>query len=148
MKNKRQRRILEIVSEEDISTQKELADRLRSEGYEITQATISRDIKELQLIKVSNGGDRYKYGRPQDSIPGDSKLRLIFREFVLSYEYSENIIIVNTAPGNANTVAYVIDRLNWQQVIGTLAGDDTIMLIVKPKEAVPDVIELIEGYLE
>lgn len=147
MKNKRQRRILEIVTSEDISTQKELADRLRSEGFEITQATISRDIKELQLIKVSTGGDRYKYGRPQDSIPGDSKLRLIFREFVLSYEYSENIIIVNTAPGNANTVAYVIDRLNWQQVIGTLAGDDTIMLIVKPKEAVPEVIELIEGYL-
>lgn len=147
MKNKRQRRILEIVSEEDIATQKELADHLRNEGFDITQATVSRDIKELQLIKIATSGERYKYGRPQDSVPGDNKLRMIFREFVLSYDYSENIIIVNTAPGNANTVAYVIDRLNWQPVIGTLAGDDTIMLIIKPKDAVPEVLHLIDNYL-
>lgn len=147
MKNRRQRRILEIVAEQDIATQKELADVLKEEGFDITQATVSRDIKELQLIKVAVGGDRYKYGRPQDAVPGDGKLRMIFREFVLSYEASENIIMVNTAPGNANTVAYVIDRLNWPQVIGTLAGDDAILCVVKPKEAVPEVLALIESYL-
>lgn len=148
MKNKRQRRILEIVQQESIATQKELADRLCAEGFDITQATVSRDIKELKLIKVATGDDCYKYGQAQDALPGDGKLRLIFREFVLSYDYSENIVIVNTAPGNANTVAYVIDRLNWAPVIGTLAGDDTIMLIVKAKEDVPKVIELIECYLD
>ncbi|MFP5527354.1 arginine repressor [Peptococcus simiae] len=145
--NKRQRRILELVLEQQISTQKELAERLREEGYQITQATVSRDIKELQLVKVPIGGDQYKYGRSQDSVPGESKLRMLFREFVLSYDSSENLVIINTPPGNANTIAYFIDRLGWPEVIGTIAGDDTIMLICKPKEAVPVVIGYIEHYI-
>lgn len=145
--NKRQRRILELVLEQQISTQKELAELLRQEGYQITQATVSRDIKELQLVKVPIGGDEYKYGRSQDSVPTEAKLRMLFREFILSYDSSENLIIVNTAPGNANTIAYAIDRLGWPEVVGTIAGDDTIMLICKPTEAVPTVIGYIDHYI-
>lgn len=146
MKNRRQRRILEIVSNETIGTQKELAERLQQEGFETTQATISRDIKELLLVKVNIGGDRYKYVIAQETPVTDAKLRMVLREFILSYDYSENLLILNTAPGNANTVASAIDRARWPQVIGTLAGDDTVMLVIKPKEAVQDVVEKIEDY--
>lgn len=146
MKNRRQRRILEIVSNETIGTQKELAERLQQEGFETTQATISRDIKELLLVKVNIGGDRYKYVIAQETPATDAKLRMVLREFILSYDYSENLLILNTAPGNANTVASAIDRARWPQVIGTLAGDDTVMLVIKPKEAVQEVVEKIEDY--
>ena len=146
MKNRRQRRILEIVSNETIGTQKELAERLQQEGFETTQATISRDIKELLLVKVNIGGDRYKYVIAQETPVTDAKLRMVLREFILSYDYSENLLVLNTAPGNANTVASAIDRARWPQVIGTLAGDDTVMLVIKPKEAVQEVVEKIEDY--
>lgn len=146
MKNRRQRRILEIVSNETIGTQKELAERLQQEGFETTQATISRDIKELLLVKVNIGGDRYKYVIAQETPVTDAKLRMVLREFILSYDYSENLLILNTAPGNANTVASAIDRARWPQVIGTLAGDDTVMLVIKPKEAVQEVVKKIEDY--
>lgn len=146
MKNRRQRRILEIVSNETIGTQKELAERLQQEGFETTQATISRDIKELLLVKVNIGGDRYKYVIAQETPVTDAKLRMVLREFILSYDYSENLLILNTAPGNANTVASAIDSARWPQVIGTLAGDDTVMLVIKPKEAVQEVVEKIEDY--
>ena len=146
MKNRRQRRILEIVSNETIGTQKELAERLQQEGFETTQATISRDIKELLLVKVNIGGDRYKYVIAQETPVTDAKLRMVLREFILSYDYRENLLILNTAPGNANTVASAIDRARWPQVIGTLAGDDTVMLVIKPKEAVQEVVEKIEDY--
>ncbi len=146
MKNRRQRRILEIVSNETIGTQKELAERLQQEGFETTQATISRDIKELLLVKVNIGGDRYKYVIAQETPVTDAKLRMVLREFIISYDFSENLLILNTAPGNANTVASAIDRARWPQVIGTLAGDDTVMLVIKPKEAVQDVVEKIEDY--
>ena len=146
MKNRRQRRILEIVSNETIGTQKELAERLQQEGFETTQATISRDIKELLLVKVNIGGDRYKYVIAQETPVTDAKLRMVLREFIISYDFSENLLILNKAPGNANTVASAIDRARWPQVIGTLAGDDTVMLVIKPKEAVKDVVEKIEDY--
>lgn len=146
MKNRRQRRILEIVSNETIGTQKELAERLQQEGFETTQATVSRDIKELLLVKVNIGGDRYKYVIAQETPVTDAKLRMVLREFIISYDFSENLLILNTAPGNANTVASAIDRARWPQVIGTLAGDDTVMLVIKPKEAVKDVVEKIEDY--
>ena len=146
MKNRRQRRILEIVSNETIGTQKELAERLQQEGFETTQATISRDIKELLLVKVNIGGDRYKYVIAQETPVTDAKLRMVLREFIISYDFSENLLILNTAPGNANTVASAIDRARWPQVIGTLAGDDTVMLVIKPKEAVKDVVEKIDDY--
>ena len=146
MKNRRQRRILEIVSNETIGTQKELAERLQQEGFETTQATISRDIKELLLVKVNIGGDRYKYVIAQETPVTDAKLRMVLREFIIRYDYSEYLLILNTAPGNANTVASAIDRAGWQQVIGTLAGDDTVMLVIKPKEAITEVVEKIEEY--
>lgn len=147
MKNRRQRRILEIVANEEIGTQKELAERLLHEGFETTQATISRDIKDLMLVKVPVDDDRYKYAIRRETMVTDAKLRMVLWEFLNSYDYSENILVLNTAPGNANTVASAIDHAGWKEIIGTIAGDDTIFLVIKPKEAVTDVIARIESYI-
>lgn len=147
MKSKRQNRILTLLDTESISTQKELAERLRKEGFAITQATVSRDIKELRLTKVSIGDNRYQYVVPKDQ-PKGHKLQLVLQEFLLSYEFSENLIVLKSAPGNANTIASAIDQSQWPEIIGTLAGDDTVMLIVKPREAVLDVLKRIDGYLK
>ena len=97
-------------------------------------------------MKVNIGGDRYKYVLAQDTPVTDAKLRMVLREFIISYDYSENLLILNTAPGNANTVASAIDRAGWPQVIGSLAGDDTVMLVIKPREAVVEVVDKIEEY--
>lgn len=147
MKNKRQRRILELIGNEEIGTQKQLAERLQDEGFRITQATVSRDIKELTLAKVHIEGERYKYVKAQEGKMSEERLRMVLREFILSYDYSDNILVVNTPPGNANTVASAIDGLGWSEIIGSLAGDDTILFVIKPKEAIEEVIKQLEYYL-
>ena len=147
MKSKRHRKILELIKENDIATQEELADFLRQEGFNVTQATVSRDIKELALVKVSAGGDQYKYAMPPEVSVSESRLRFMLKEFVINYDYSENIMIIHTAPGNANAVASALDTAKWDNIIGSVAGDDTILLVIKPKEAVNKIIEKLEWYL-
>ena len=144
MKTKRHRKILELIKENVISTQEELADILRAEGYNVTQATVSRDIKELALVKVSAGGDNYKYALPPEVSVSESRLRFMLKEFVINYDYSENIMIIHTAPGNANAVASALDTAKWENIMGSVAGDDTILLVIKPKEAMDAVIEKLE----
>lgn len=147
MKTKRHRKILELIKENDISTQEELADILRAAGYNVTQATVSRDIKELALVKVSAGGDNYKYAMPPEVSVSESRLRFMLKEFVVSYDYSENIMIIHTAPGNANAVASALDTAKWENIMGSVAGDDTILMVIKPKEAMESVAKKLEWYL-
>ena len=133
----------------NIATQEELAIALRQEGYDVTQATVSRDIKELALIKVNSTGDQYRYAKPgDDSALPDNKLRFMLKEFVVNYAASENLLVIHTAPGNANAVASAIDKAQWKYIIGTIAGDDTIVLIVQEKDKVADVIECLKQYLD
>lgn len=133
MKFKRQKRILEIIESRPISTQEELADALRNAGFDVTQATVSRDIKELRLIKIANEKNEYRYGVAQEQslVVNEDRLRRMIRELVISYEFSGNILVLRTFPGNANTIASLIDGAGWQEVIGTIAGDDTILLVIK-----------------
>lgn len=149
MKSRRHRKILEIIQDKNISTQEELANELKASGFNVTQATVSRDIKELALIKVSYDGDQYRYAEPnEDSVVSDSRLRFMLREFVINFDSSENMLVIRTAPGNANAVASAIDKAQWQGVLGTIAGDDTILMIVKHREDVKKIIEKIQSYLE
>ncbi len=144
MKARRQAKILEVIKSHVIETQEELAEALGRHGIPVTQATVSRDIKELQLNKVPTGDGRYKYAMP-DEVPTASwdKRRRIFRDSVLDVDYSENIIIVKSLPGTAPGVGSAIDHLGWTELIGSVAGDDTVMVIVKPKEATEGVVERI-----
>lgn len=149
MKVRRQKKIIEIIESQIISTQEELAEALMKAGYDVTQATVSRDIKELGLVKIPGENYTYRYGVPgeQGIALNEDKLKRMFRELVISVDYSENIIVLKTYPGNAHGIASLIDGSKWPQVIGTVAGDDTILLVVKDiqkSKASGEVLRLLE----
>lgn len=140
MKARRHAMILHIIREREIETQEELAEALREQGINVTQATVSRDIKELRLVKVPKGDGHYRYGIPHEPVPGDSLRRAqrTFQDYVLEIDFSQNMIVLKTLPGTANAVAAAIDALHWPQILATVAGDDTILVIVKTEgEVVP-----------
>ncbi|MGB9791591.1 MAG: arginine repressor [Thermacetogeniaceae bacterium] len=149
MKLRRQQLILEIIESKPIATQEELARELKKRGISATQATISRDIKELKLVKVPVGGDVYRYARPQqiDSSHSQERLRRLFQDAVVGIDFSENIVVVRTLPGAAQGVASAIDQAGWKEIIGTVGGDDTIFVVVKPRDAVKQVVEKLEALL-
>ncbi|NMA61527.1 MAG: arginine repressor [Firmicutes bacterium] len=133
MKNKRQNKILEIVSQTNVETQEELMGFLHAEGHRVTQATVSRDIKELRLAKIPNGKGGYKYSVPTNITKGDLIRRAtrIFEDYVRSIDFSGSLIMIKTYPGGANAVAAVIDELQWPEMIGSIAGDDSILIVTR-----------------
>ena len=143
MKSRRQLKIQQLITTETIKTQEELAQRLLEEGFNVTQATISRDIREMGLIKIADVGDEYLYALRSESYPIDyhDRLKRMFKETVISFDSSENIVVIRTIPGNAQALALLIDNTSWKEVIGSVAGDDTIFLLVKPKEKVSTIIQ-------
>ncbi len=137
MKGRRQIKIQEMITKEVIHTQEELAEKLRQAGFDVTQATVSRDIKEMGLIKVPSQDDEYRYAIPTETpYPGNisERLKRMFREVVVTLNQSENLVVIRTIPGNAHALASLIDNSNWPEVLGTVAGDDTILLVISSKE--------------
>ncbi|MCI9513398.1 MAG: arginine repressor [Oscillospiraceae bacterium] len=133
MKNERQGKILSIIAREDIDTQELLMERLQREGISCTQATISRDIKQLHLIKEPVGRGRYRYAVSvrQSGLNVADKLRTIFRESVLSIDCAQNIVVVKTLLGLANGAAAALDSMELPYLVGTLAGEDTVLLVMR-----------------
>lgn len=131
MKNDRQNQLLQIISEEIIETQEQLLERLQAKGIKSTQATISRDIKELHLIKEPAGQGRYRYAvsAHRTKLNFADKLRTIFRESVVSVEAAQNIVVLKTIEGMAQGAAFALDNMGDTDIVGTLAGDDTIFLV-------------------
>ena len=143
-KAQRLTKIKEIIAKSEIDTQSALADALNSFGFNATQATVSRDIKELGLIKVPSESGSYKYSLPADSEETksvSSKILNVFCESVISINYSENIIVVKTLSGSANAAAALIDKLNVPEIFGCIAGDDTIMVVVSSANKAPEVAD-------
>ena len=136
MKNARQQKILEIIEKYDIDTQETMIEKLAAEGYIVTQTTVSRDIRQLNLVKGPTGRGTYKYvaqgTRAETVAPGHTSA---LTEAVVSVEAAQNIVVVKTFPGMANAVAVCIDSLKHERIIGSVAGDDTILLVVKDNEA-------------
>ncbi|AHF09806.1 MULTISPECIES: arginine repressor [Dehalobacter] len=143
MKSRRQKKIQELITNEPVKTQEELAQRLLEEGFHVTQATVSRDIKEMGLIKISGSDDEYRYAIQAEAHPPgyQERLKRMFKEVVISFDSSENIIVIKTIPGNAQAMALLLDNIGWKEVIGTVAGDDTIFLLIKPKEQIEIILE-------
>jgi len=141
MKYSRHAKILEIIDKEVIETQEELAERLKSLGVEVTQATISRDIKELRLIKVMTEDGRYRYASigKNENVVTDRLLK-VFSESFVSSDYANNIVVVKTLPGMAQAAASAIDSLKWNEIIGTIAGDDTIMIVCRAEKIAEDLV--------
>jgi transcriptional regulator of arginine metabolism len=144
--------ILEIINEGPIMTQEDLAEALKARGITATQATISRDIKELQLVKSPVGGNSYRYAKPQGGQPDPvrvyERLRRLFQEAVVKYDYSGNLVVIHTLPGAAQGVASALDQSGWREIIGTVAGDDAILIVVKPAEDVPELTKRLEFLLK
>ena len=135
MKIKRHSKIIELVTHNTIETQEDLADRLKAEGYHVTQATVSRDIRELKLTKIADGAGQLKYALLPSAEPQlTDRLTRIFRDGVRSIDYAQNIIVIKTLEGMAMAVAACLDSLGDPQILGTIAGDDTLICIAKTEE--------------
>lgn len=137
MKAKRQNKILELIAEKSIETQEQLLKELADCGYKSTQATVSRDIKELRIIKALDGmgGYRYTASGKGDRDKLDSRFRVIFRECVTSIDYAQNLVVVRTMPGLGAAAGANIDALHLPSVVGTLSGDDTTLVIMRDNES-------------
>lgn len=137
MKTQRQAKIMEIISTRDIETQEQLLQALQEAGFYSTQATISRDIKELRVVKelTSFGTYRYTTSGKDGSHTFSTRLNTIFRECITGFDYAGNIIVVKTMPGLAGAAASAIDGMNMSVVVGTLAGDDTVMIVMRDNNA-------------
>ena len=137
MKAKRQAKILEIISTTNVETQEQLLQALQEAGFTSTQATISRDIKELRIVKelTTFGIYRYTTSSREDPSTFSDRLNTIFRECVTSYDYAQNIVVIHTLPGLANAAASAVDAMNMSVVLGTLAGDDTVVVIMRDSNA-------------
>ncbi|MDD2190509.1 MAG: arginine repressor [Eubacteriales bacterium] len=141
MRYSRQNKILDIINTYEVETQERLASLLRKSGYKVTQATISRDIKELQLIKTLSSSGKYKYtvGASVDQPISDRYVK-IFKETIQTVAYSGNIIVVKTLQGCANAACEAVDTLNFPYVVGSIAGDNTIFLVISDPEKVPALV--------
>lgn len=155
MKSQRRYALMEIINSQRIATQKELRQALRKSGFQVTQATLSRDIKELQLVKIADE-DGYRYALPGEqasrSTQGNrallERLKRLFQDSVLTVEAGEFLIVVKTLPGAAQSVASAIDNAGLPTVMGTVAGDDTIFMAIKHHQAVGEVEEILQGFLK
>ena len=137
MKNDRQSMILEIISQENIETQEQLLSRLQERGITSTQATISRDIKQMHLIKEPVGQGVYKYAVSgnRTKLNFAEKLRTIFRESITSIAYAQNIVVIKTMPGLASAACAAMDGMDFSFMVGSLAGDDTAFIVMRDTES-------------
>lgn len=137
MKSQRQAKILEIISTRNVETQEQLLAALQQEGFRGTQATISRDIKELRIVKELTSLGTYRYTTSSNEMRGSfsSRLNTIFRECVISYDYAQNILVIRTLPGLASAAGSAIDAMNLSTIVGSLAGDDTVIVIMRDTNA-------------
>ncbi len=149
MKKPRHKKILELIEKHDIGTQEELSERLKEEGLNVTQATISRDIRELKLSKVAagSGGQKYVVMKQQHEVLMVSKYSRVLREAFLSMDAAQNILVIKTVSGMAMAVAAAIDSMKLNEVVGCIAGDDTVMVVVRTAEDTDRLIGRIRSML-
>ncbi len=148
MKSKRHSKIIEIIKEHDVETQEDLAIMLKDAGFDVTQATISRDIRELKLTKVATNDGKQKYEIfSYDDNKINQKLINVFKEGVVNIDYAQNIIVIKTLTGMAMAVAAAIDSMGNSEIIGSIAGDDNIFCVVKNEEKALRLIERLKDIM-
>ena len=149
MKSKRQEKILELIADHSVQTQEQLLTELNEAGFSTTQATISRDIKQLHLMKAPDGkgGYRYAVSAQMPKLNFEEKLQTIFRECVVSAENAQNLAIIKTMNGMANAAAFALDSMQDTDIVGTLAGDDTVLLVFHDSAHAADFCEQVRQML-
>jgi transcriptional regulator of arginine metabolism len=131
-KGQRHIKIREIIMSHDIETQDELVDMLKKAGFNVTQATVSRDIKEMQLVKVPMANGRYKYSLPSDQrFNPVQKLKRVLVDVFVKLDGAGNLLVLKTLPGNAHAIGVLLDNLDWNEIVGTICGDDTCLIICR-----------------
>lgn len=149
MKSQRQAKILEIISNRNVETQEQLLTALQAEGFRGTQATISRDIKELRIVKELTSLGTYRYTVSNSDIGNSFSARLntIFRECVIGFDYAQNIVVLRTLPGLASAAGSAVDAMNLSAIVGSLAGDDTVMIVMRDTNAAATFCGEIKGLI-
>ena len=148
MRYTRQNKVIELISEHEIDTQKKLAELLQASGFEVTQATVSRDIKELHLVKTLAASGKYKYTLPEHNMrPPTDRFTKIFKETILTVSLSGNMIVVKTLPGCANAACEAIDSIGFSHILGSLAGDNTVFIVCDDADSAPEVAARFEELL-
>lgn len=149
MRYSRQTEIIRLIEDEIIETQEQLIRRLNELGYSATQATVSRDIKELQLVKRTDENGIKRYARPSSIETSISKRFIrIFRDTIVSYNSAKNIIIVKTLSGCGNAAAEAIDCMNINHIVGSVAGDNTLLLVIEDDKYVPDIVKIFDKMIK
>lgn len=149
MKSMRHNLILEIIESRDIETQEELAEELKRRNIKVTQATVSRDIKELRLLKVLADGGKYKYATVERAEKGMSdRFIRILSEAVLSIEAAGNLIVIKTIAASASAASEAIDSMKWPEVLGTIAGDNTMLIIARSESAVETLLQRFDALIK
>ena len=144
----RHAKILELITAKEIETQEELCAELNALNYVVTQATISRDIKELHLFKVAGVEKKYRYAYINDSVEEISpKMKNLFRDCIVSVKSAQNMVVIKTLTGNGANAGTVVDKLNYPEIVGSVAGDDTLLVVCTDNEAALLVVEKINAFL-
>ena len=147
MKGKRQEAILELVKKYEIETQEELAEKLGSAGFAVTQATISRDIRELKLTKIQHESKQIYAALTENKFSNSNKYIDIFKHSFVSMDMAQNILVIKTASGTAMALATALDSLHWDEIVGTIAGDDTVMCAIRTVEDTKKLMKKLEDIL-
>ena len=149
MRSGRHTTILDIISKMEIETQEELCAELNKQNYKVTQATVSRDIKELRLFKVAGLEKKYKYAYIDEGLNRISpKMQNLFRECVLSMRPAMNQVVIKTLRGNGSNAGMIVDKLNFQEIVGSIAGDDTLLIVTESPEQANIVVEKLNEFLK
>ena len=148
MKMTRHAKIKEIIDDDKIETQEDLASALRGEGIEVTQATVSRDIKELMLVKVPDANGHYHYAYPKEHgmMLTMERLARTFHDSIVSVRASDSMVVIRSLPGTAQSVAFALDYMKWPEILGTIAGDDTVFVAMENKEGVVTLLKRLKEY--
>ena len=147
MKGKRLEAILELVKKYEIETQEELAEKLGGAGFAVTQATISRDIRELKLTKIQHGAKQIYAALTENKFSNSNKYIDIFKHSFVSMDMAQNILVIKTASGTAMALATALDSLHWDEIVGTIAGDDTVMCAIRTVEDTKKLMKKLEDIL-
>lgn len=148
LRSARHAKILEIISTKEIETQEELCAELNARNLVVTQATISRDIRDLHLFKVAGIEKKYRYAYINDGESEISpKMKNLFRECVISVRAAKNLVIVKTLAGNGANAGAVVDKLNYGEIVGSVAGDDTLLIVCEEDKEAQTVVEKINGFM-
>ena len=149
IKSDRQQKITELITEYNISTQTELTSKLIEQGFDVTQATISRDLQEMRVIKTLLPDGTYKYTPSGGGeIKINDKLQTVFEQCLISVDYAINIVVLKTMSGAAQAVGYALDSFTWEEIVGSIAGDDTIMIVVRNEKSAKQLVSKLAKYIK